>query len=244
MGIANNRSVSENSRPEKILGQGKIHQDFPELNAERYWIYVNSCPEHAADLFVAPKIEDAERILLHAPSTRSIATAKQIETYVDRMERRGFKVLFVDELRTKVEIEAAEIMLRKQSGVTAMHITTGEPVVIFASKGSVSTTALFEEFVHTQQAVRGVFGKTADLQVGGKTLKLTPTQAGELDVVIEMRRILNNRGKRGHELMSEAQFQERLNALREKNLKGLKLSEGELQEIVNQFASGKDTFLK
>ncbi len=45
----------ENLRREKNLGQALVHLNFPELNSEFHWVYVNSCPKHAADLFVAPK---------------------------------------------------------------------------------------------------------------------------------------------------------------------------------------------
>jgi hypothetical protein len=92
---------------------------------------------------------------------------------------------------------------------------------------------------------RGVLGgRTRDLQVAGKTLKLTAQEAGELDVVIRMRQILNNRRVSGHELMSEAQFQERLRLLAQVNLKRHNLTESELQDIVNGFASRNEPFLK
>ncbi len=55
---ASNGFLSENSRQEKNLGQPVIHLALQRLNTEAHQVYVNSCPEHAADLVVAPETRD------------------------------------------------------------------------------------------------------------------------------------------------------------------------------------------
>jgi hypothetical protein len=52
---ASNGFLSENSRPEKFLGQREIHRVLATVNAETHRVCDDSCREHAADRVVAPK---------------------------------------------------------------------------------------------------------------------------------------------------------------------------------------------
>jgi hypothetical protein len=68
-------------------------------------------------------------------------------------------------------------------------------------------------------------------------MKLTADEAAELDVVIRMRRLLNNGNREALDLMTEADYARRFELLRTRNLARHHLTEADVTDLVNQYAS-------
>jgi RHS repeat-associated protein len=177
--------------------------------------------------------------LVNAPPIGRPATPAQIATWSNRIERRGYRVIFVNEVKNGAERQALERQLAGNVAGTGVHPLTGEPIVVFANRSNVRTTSLLEEFLHAQQAADRVVVEPVTVAITGSTnpIRLTAREAVEVDVVIRMRRLLNNGNTGARSLMTEAEYARRLELLRTKDLADLKLTADQVRDLVNRYAT-------
>jgi hypothetical protein len=172
-----------------------------------------------------------------------VAKEGEVEKYAGIMERKGVKVIYLDEAQGADLVfakRALEAPTGKLRGGALGQIETGEWAVVLPGKSRTSAAALFEEDVHASQLMRGVLGAEAEV-VGpsGQTLKLIGKEASELDVAIQMHKAV--KGKNA--LVAQADLNAKIKYLAQEDLQRLNLTEDQVRDIVTRYGQQSGPFL-